>query len=66
LFTRKPGGQLRRVKNHLKIARFGQRLRNELSVGLKRALRSISELGWVPPQERVFPRGKKWGWKCQK
>jgi len=41
LFTRKPGGQPRRGKNHLKIARCGQRLRNELSVGPKRALRLI-------------------------
>ena len=44
--------------NHLKIPRFGQSLRNDLSVRPKRALRSISELGWVPPQTRVFLRGR--------
>ena len=64
LSTREPSGQLKRGKNQLKIARFGQRLRNELSVGPKRALRSMSELGWVPPQEMVFSRGEKLGWEC--
>ena len=58
LSTREPSGQLKRGKNQLKIARFAQRLRNKLSVGPKRALRSISELARVPPQERVFPRGR--------
>ena len=66
LFARKPGGQPRSGKNQLKIARFGQRLRNELSVGLKQALRSISELGWVPPQERVFFEGREMGLKVSK